>query len=83
VKRPRSKADRVVSAEVLIQAGLTLMQEAELSETMTDLGRALPDQTQELCRLGNWPQLFEGRGQMVDRAVGVGDKGKACGRATR
>ena len=40
MKRPRSKADRVVLAEVLIQAGLTLMQEAELSETMTDLGRA-------------------------------------------
>ena len=40
VKRPRSKFDRVVLAEVLIGAGLTLMHEAELSQTMTDLGRA-------------------------------------------
>jgi integrase len=40
VKQPRSKSDRMVLAEVLIQAGLTLMYEAELSETMTDLGRA-------------------------------------------
>jgi site-specific recombinase XerD len=40
VKRPRSKSDRVVLAEVLIRAGLTLMHEAELSQTMTDLGRA-------------------------------------------
>jgi site-specific recombinase XerD len=40
VKQPRSKSNRVVLAEVLIQAGLTLMHEAELSETMTDLGRA-------------------------------------------
>ena len=40
VKRPRSKFDRVVLAEVLIRAGLTLMHEAELSKTMTDLGRA-------------------------------------------
>ncbi len=41
VKRPRSKFDRAVLAEVLVEAGLTLMHEAELSETMTDLGRAL------------------------------------------
>src|SRR5262249_17613665 len=40
VKRPRSKSDRVVLAEVLVRAGLTLMHEAELSQTMTDLGRA-------------------------------------------
>jgi len=40
MKRPRSKSDRVVLAEVLIQAGLTLMHEAELSQTMPDLGRA-------------------------------------------
>jgi site-specific recombinase XerD len=40
VKRPRPKFDRVVLAEVLIRAGLTLMHEAELSQTMTDLGRA-------------------------------------------
>jgi site-specific recombinase XerD len=40
VKRPRSKFGRVVLAEVLVEAGLTLMHEADLSETMTDLGRA-------------------------------------------
>ena len=40
VRRPRSKFDRLVLAEVLVEAGLTLMHEAELSETMTDLGRA-------------------------------------------
>ena len=40
VKRPRPKFDRVVLAEVLIRAGLTLMHEAELSQTMRDLGRA-------------------------------------------
>jgi site-specific recombinase XerD len=40
VKRPRSKFDRFVLAEVLIRAGLTLIHEAELSQTMTDLGRA-------------------------------------------
>jgi integrase len=39
-RRPRSKSDRVVLAEVLIRAGLTLMHEAELSQTMTDLGQA-------------------------------------------
>jgi len=40
VKRSRSKFDRVVWAEVLVEAGLTLMREADLSETMADLGRA-------------------------------------------
>ena len=37
VKRPRPKFDRVVLAEVLIRAGLTLMQEAELFQKR-DLG---------------------------------------------
>jgi site-specific recombinase XerD len=40
VKRSRSKLDRIVLAEVLVEAGLTLMHEADLSETMTDLSRA-------------------------------------------
>jgi site-specific recombinase XerD len=40
MKQPRSKFDRLVLAEVLVEAGLTLMHEAELSETMTDLERA-------------------------------------------
>jgi integrase len=39
-KRPRSKFDRVVLAEVLVEAGLALMHEAELSKTVTILGRA-------------------------------------------
>jgi site-specific recombinase XerD len=40
VKRSRSKFDRVVLADVLVEAGLTLMHEADLSGTMTDLDRA-------------------------------------------
>jgi integrase len=37
---PRSKFDRVVLSEVLVEAGLTLMHEAELSRNMTKLARA-------------------------------------------
>ena len=38
--RPRSKADRLVLAEVLVEAGLTLMMEAEGSTSVSPLGRA-------------------------------------------
>ena len=37
---PRSKFDRLVSTEVLAEAGLTLIQEAETSSKMTKLARA-------------------------------------------
>jgi hypothetical protein len=37
---PRSKFNRLVLAEVLLEAGLILMREAELSQTMTELDRA-------------------------------------------
>jgi integrase len=40
VMRPRSKADRWVLTEVLIEAGLTLVAEAENSRTMSKLGQA-------------------------------------------
>jgi site-specific recombinase XerD len=38
--RPRSKADRWVLTEVLVEAGLTLITEAENSRTMSKLGQA-------------------------------------------
>jgi integrase len=38
--RPRSKWDRLVSTERLVEAGLTLIYEAELSGSMTKLARA-------------------------------------------
>jgi integrase len=40
VAQPRSKFDRFVLPEVLVEAGLALIQEAEDSRTMTKLGRA-------------------------------------------
>jgi integrase len=40
VMRPRSKADRWVLTEVLVEAGLTLIAEAENSRKMSKLGRA-------------------------------------------
>jgi integrase len=38
--RPRSKWDRVVLIEVIIEAGLTLISEAEIAKTLTKLTRA-------------------------------------------
>jgi integrase len=40
VARPRSKFDRIVMCEVLVEAGLTLIHEAEISSTLTELARA-------------------------------------------
>ena len=40
VMRPRSKADRLVLSEVLVECGLTLMTEAENSQPLSDLARA-------------------------------------------
>jgi integrase len=40
VARPRSKFDRIVMCEVLVEAGLTLINEAEISSTLTELARA-------------------------------------------
>ena len=40
VARPRSKFDRLVLTEVLLEAGLTLIHEAEHSRSMTKLARA-------------------------------------------
>lgn len=38
--RPKSKWDRIVLAEIIIEAGLTLMEEAETAKKMTKLTRA-------------------------------------------
>jgi integrase len=40
VMRPRSKFGRMVMTEVLVEAGLTLIHEAETSPTLTELARA-------------------------------------------
>jgi integrase len=40
VARPRSKFDRIVMSEVLVEAGLTLINEAEISSTLTERARA-------------------------------------------
>jgi integrase len=40
VMRPRSKFDRLVTTEVLVEAGLTLIREAEISPDLTELARA-------------------------------------------
>jgi integrase len=40
VMQPRSKFDRMVMSEVLVEAGLTLIHEAESSPTLTELARA-------------------------------------------
>jgi integrase len=40
VMRPRSKCGRVVSTEVLVEAGLPLIHEAEISQNLTKLGQA-------------------------------------------
>jgi integrase len=40
VARPRSKFDRIVMCEVLVEAGLTLINEAEISSTLTERARA-------------------------------------------
>jgi integrase len=41
VMRPRSKWDRVVLTEVLVEAGLTLIQQGEISRNLTKLAQAL------------------------------------------
>ena len=38
--QPRSKFDRLVLTEVLVEAGLTLIREAEISPNLTKLARA-------------------------------------------
>lgn len=40
--QPRSKFDRMVMTEVLVEAGLTLIHEAESSPNLSDLARACP-----------------------------------------
>src|SRR5258708_1108494 len=40
VMRPRAKVEGMVTTEVLVEAGLTLINEAETSSTLTELARA-------------------------------------------
>jgi hypothetical protein len=69
IMRPRSKFDRLVLAEILVEAGLILMNEAETSPRLTSLARArqvrnglmmallgmCPIRPEELRRLGDRP----------------------------
>ena len=95
VARPRSKFDRMVMTEVLVEAGLTLIQEAEISPHLTELARACqvrnglmvallalcPIRREELRCLGDRPQLCQNPRHMVDRALGLRDEGEPPGRA--
>ena len=95
VMRPRSKFDRMVMTEVLVEAGLTLIHEAE-SLAKPDracpsvsgsqwadggIARAVSHPTEELRCLGDRPQLCPNPRHMVDRALGRGDEGEPPGRA--
>ena len=95
VMRPRSKFDRLVLTEVLVEAGLTLIHEAEITPHLTELARAcqvrngLMVALLALCpiRRKNFAALEIGRSfvedprHMVDRALGFGDEGEPPGRA--
>jgi integrase len=69
VMRPRSKFDRLVTTEVLVKAGLTLIHEAESSPDMTELARACQVRNGlmvallalSLIRLKNFAELEIGR----------------------
>ena len=82
---PRSKFDRLVLTEVLLEAGLTLLQEAENSPKMTRLACAnqvrnglmlallslsLPDTKKEFCGTGDWSNSCEDPRYVVDCAFG-------------
>jgi hypothetical protein len=93
VMRPRSKWDRVVLTEVLVEAGLTLIHEAEISRNLTKLAKAfqvrngLMVSLLALCpiRRKNFTALEIGRSlvknsrHMVDRPFGLRDEGKPRG----
>jgi hypothetical protein len=79
--RPRSKQDRLVLAEVLVEAGVTLMAEAEASSRPA-LSRAPAvsewadarafgndsHSTKEFCSARDWAQLPLHQELLVDRA---------------
>ena len=91
---PRSKFDRMVIDRALVEAGLTLIHEAENSPSLTDRARAsqvrngLMVALLALCpiRLKNFVALEIGRsfvkirGRLVDRALGRRDQGEPPGR---
>ena len=86
--RPRSKSDRLVLTEVLVEAGLTLIHEAKRSRTMTKLGRLLSVANPRLGKvgfqlprpLGHAARLNDSRypGHLIDRSA-AGAQG--CGTA--
>src|SRR5215467_8330951 len=93
--RPRSKFDRIVLIEVLVEAALTLIHEAETSPNLVKpcpgtsgsqwvdggVARHVPHPPEELRRLGNWARLCRNQKQVVDRACGLGDERKPPRRA--
>ena len=97
VMRPRSKFDRMVMTEVLVEAGLTLIHEAEITPNLTELARACqvrnglmvallalcPIRRKNFAAIGDRPQLCENPRHMVDRALGLRNQGEPRGRAAR
>jgi hypothetical protein len=86
--RPRSKAHRMVMIEVLAEAGLILIDEAETSPSLSEIARArqvrdgngesvsvLPHQTEKFHCLGDRPKLCGSQRHMVDRTLGLRDQG--------
>ena len=93
-RRPRPKWDRVVTTDVLVDAGRTLMAEAEIAKRpkltprqnvpQRPYGRAsrlLSDPPEELRGPRNRPQLCQCRWHMVDCTHGGRNEGKEGGRA--
>jgi hypothetical protein len=79
VMQPRSKFDRLVTTERLLEAGLTLLTEAKdhtrakfgprrPQRLYAGLARTLPDAAKELCGIGDRQDLQTSKGPMVDNA---------------
>jgi hypothetical protein len=86
--RPRSKHERLVLTHVLIEAGLTLIAEAEAAESCQNslglewsamaswsVARLLSDSAEKLRGPGNRTQHRQGRCGLVDRARWFGNQG--------
>jgi hypothetical protein len=73
---PKSKLDRLVLAERLVEAGLTLVAEARKSaknnyEQAKDVrtARSVPDPNQKLRGIGDWKNAQAGRRPLVDHSA--------------
>ena len=96
VMEPRSKFDRLVFTERLVEAGLTLVAEAQ-EFADNDLAsrprraqrphdrtpRTLPDPAEEFCRLGDWADVQGGSRELVDRLAGHQHEISPARRASR